>query len=121
MVYDSLTYNNMIDYPFYHSHANGNISKILGRANGIHVVFRNKVFPIDFIILEKFQGNIVLGRSFLKTAECFINVKYGFVRLHASINRKMFFPCKVKMSLLREVMILILRILIKLEFALVPS
>ena len=48
------------------------------------------------MVLEKFQGNIVLGRSFLKTAECFINVKYGFMRLNASINRKMFFPCKVK-------------------------
>ena len=45
MVYDSLTYKNMIDYPFYHSHANGTISKILGRANGIPVVFRNKMFP----------------------------------------------------------------------------
>ena len=90
----------MIDYPFYHSHANGTISKILGRSNGIHVVFRNKMFPIDFIILEKFQGNIVLGRSFLKAAECFINVKYGFMKLNSSINRKMFFPCKVKDELI---------------------
>ena len=48
------------------------------------------------MVLEKFQGNIVLGRSFLKTAECFINIKDGFLRLNASINQKMFFPCKVK-------------------------
>ena len=96
VVYDSLTYKSLVDDPFYHSHANGTISKILGRANGIPVVFRNKMFPIDFIILEKFQGNIVLGRSFLKAAECFINVKYGFMKLNSSINRKMFFPCKVK-------------------------
>ena len=100
MAYDSLTYKNMIDYPFYHSHANGTISKILGRANGIPVVFQNKMFPIDFIILEKFQGNIVLGRSFLKATECFINFKYGFMKLNSSINRKMFFPCKVKDELI---------------------
>ena len=53
-----LDIEDMIDYPFYHSHANGTISKILGSANGIPVVFQNKMFPIDFIILEKFQGNI---------------------------------------------------------------
>ena len=52
------------------------------------------------MVLEKFQGNIILGRSFLKIAEFFINVKYGFVRLNASINRKMFLPCKVKDELI---------------------
>ena len=93
----------MIDYPFYYSHANGSISKSRGRASGIHVVFRNKMFPIDFIILQKSQGNIVLGRSFLKAAECFINVKYGFMKLNSTINRKLFFPCKVKYELIEGV------------------
>ena len=58
------------------------------------------MFPIDFIILEKSQGNIALGRSFLKVVECFINVKYGFMKLNSTINRKLFFPCKVKYELI---------------------
>ena len=58
------------------------------------------MFPIEFIILEKIQGNIVLGRSFLKAPECFINVKYGFMKLNSSINQKIFFPSKVKDELI---------------------
>ena len=63
MVYDSLKLNNMVDYPFYHSHADGTISKILGRVN-VQVRIQNKLVPIDFVVLSRSQRNIVLGRSF---------------------------------------------------------
>ena len=67
-VYYSLKFESMVDYPFYHAHANGDVSKIVGKVNNIQVHFKNKNTLVDSIILESTtQGNIVLGRSFLKS------------------------------------------------------
>ena len=51
-VYDSLKLESMVDYPFYHAHANGDISKIVGKVNNIQLHFNDKNTPVDFIILE---------------------------------------------------------------------
>ena len=70
LVYDYLKYENMIDHPIYHPHANGIISKIKGVFKNVLVSFHNKTLPVDFMIMEKEeQGNIVLGRSLLKTRQ----------------------------------------------------
>ena len=66
-IYDYLKLLSMRGFPFYHAHANGDVSKIVGKVNSIQVQFRNKDVTVDFIILESTsQGNIVLGRTFLK-------------------------------------------------------
>ena len=36
-VYDSLNLESMVDFPFYHAHANGDVSKITGEVNNIQV------------------------------------------------------------------------------------
>ena len=65
-VYDYLKLENMVDFPFRHAHANGDVSKIVGKVNNIQVQFRDKDIAVDFIILESTsQGNIVLGSNFL--------------------------------------------------------
>ena len=70
MVFDSLNFGDLFDYPFYHSHANGNVTKIMKRVVDVQVKLQNKTITTDFLVLESCpQGNIVLGRSFLKSAE----------------------------------------------------
>ena len=97
MVYDYLKYENMIDYPFYHPHANGTISKIEGLVKNVQVSFHNKIIPMNFMVIEKGnQGNIVLGRSLLKTVGCLINVRHGYINLYAPIRGRFNFPKHVK-------------------------
>ena len=92
-VYDYLKYDNMIDHPYYHPHANGTISKIKGIVKNVQVSFHNKTIPIDFMIMDKEeQGNIVLGRSLLKTVGCLINVRHGYINLYAPLRGKFQFP-----------------------------
>ena len=103
-VYDSLKLESMVDFPFYHAHANGDISKIVGKVNNVQVNFKDKNTPVDFIILESTnQGNIVLGRSFLKAMRCFIDVRKGHIRFRAPIKSKYLFPKRKKAELIEEV------------------
>ena len=51
MVYDYLKYENMIDHPSYHPHANGTIYKIEGVVKNVLVSFNNKTIPVDFMII----------------------------------------------------------------------
>ena len=84
VVYDYLKYENMIEHPLYHPHANGIISKIKGIVKNVLVSFNNKTTPVDFMIMEKEeQGNIVLGRSLLKMVGCLINVRHGYINRYA--------------------------------------
>ena len=102
-IYDSLGFESMIDFPFYHAHANGNTSKIVGRVNNVQVRFKNKETPIDFIILEPtVKGNIILGRSFLRAMRCFTDVKNGHILFRAPIEGRSLFP-KVKKNELVEI------------------
>ena len=65
IVYDSLKLESMVDYPFYHAHANGDISNIVGKVNNIQVHFKDRNTLVDFIILEStIQGNIVHWKVF---------------------------------------------------------
>ena len=96
-VYDSLKLVNMVDFPFYHAHANGDISKIVGKVNDIQIHVKERNTPVDFIILESTsQGNIVLGRTFLKAMRCFIDVKKGHILFHGKVKGKYLFPKRKK-------------------------
>ena len=104
IVYDSVKFESMVDYPFYHAHANGDISKIVGKVNNVQVHFKDKNTSVDFIILESTNpGNIVLGRSFLKAMSCFIDVKKGQLSFRAPIKSKYLFPKNKKDILIEEV------------------
>ena len=103
MVYDHLKNESMIDYPLYHPYANGNISKFVGLVKDVQISIRNRVTPVDFMIMEKGdQGNIVLGRSFLKTVGCIINVRFGFLDFYAPIRGKIAFPKRIKDVLIEK-------------------
>ena len=52
VVFDALNFGDMFYYPFYHPHVGGSTSKIIRRVNDVQVTIRNKITPIDFIILE---------------------------------------------------------------------
>ena len=91
-IYNSIGFEGMIEFPFYHAHANGNTSKIVGRVNNVQVRFKNKETPIDFIILEPIvKGNIILGSSFWKAMRCFIDMKNGHILFRAPIKGRSFF------------------------------
>ena len=97
VVYDYLNYEKMVEQPLYLPHANGTISKIKGIEKNVLVSFHNKTIPVDFMITEKEeQGNIVLGRSLLKTVGCLINVRHGYINLYAPIRGNFDFPKCVK-------------------------
>ena len=52
---------------------------------------------MDFMIIEKEnKGNIVLGRSLLKTVGCLINDRHGYINIYAPIRWKLNFPTRVK-------------------------
>lgn len=90
-IFAALNFNAMTEYPFYHPHANGSLIKILGRIVNIPVTIRNKTFPIDFVILDKPQDNIVFGRFFLKVVGGFINLKHGYIYLNVPISKRVLF------------------------------
>ena len=94
IVYDLLKYDNMVSYPVFHFHADGTIIKSIGIINDVKVTIQNKTVPVNFMILAKSPGNIVLGRPFLKNNGVFINAKYGFMKFNTPINRRFFFPIK---------------------------
>ena len=103
MVYDYLKYENVTDHP----HAHGTISKIKGIVKNVQVSFHNKTIHIDFMIMDKEeQGNIVLGRSLLKTVGCLINVRQGYINLYAPIRGNFNFPKHFKDALVESESIL---------------
>ena len=89
--------------PIYHPDANGIISKIKGVFKNVLVSFHNKTIPVDFMIMEKDeQGNIVLGRSLLKTVGCLIKMRHGYINLYAPIRGNFNFPKRVKDALVEK-------------------
>ena len=93
----------MVDFPFYQEHANGGVSKIQGKVGNIHVRFANSDAAVDFIILESTsQGNIVLGRTFLRAMKCFIDVGKGLIQFCRNSRGKYIFPRRKKQELIEE-------------------
>ena len=97
MVFDTMNFGDLFDYPLCHSHSDGSSSKIYKRVNEVLVTFKHKTALVDFLVLEsKAQANIVLGRSFLRSVGAFIDVKKGHIRLRFLIRGRFSFPLKDK-------------------------
>ena len=77
---------------------------VIGKVNDIQVHFKERNTPVDFIILESTsQGNIVLGRTFLKAMRCFIDVKKGHILVCGKVKGKYLFPKREKEEFIEEV------------------
>ena len=74
-IYDSLKLTNMVTFSVYHEHANGDVSKIQGKVKDVQVMFFKRSATVDFFIMESVnQGNILLGRDFLRAMKGFIDI-----------------------------------------------
>src|SRR4051812_32646222 len=80
VIYDSLNLANMENFPYFHEHANGDVSEIQGRAKDVQVMFLKRSVAVEFSIMKANQGNIVLGRDFIRAMRCFIDVGKGKMR-----------------------------------------
>src|ERR1041385_4583808 len=86
----------------YHEHANGDISEIKGKVKGVPVAFLHRIAPMDFLIMEPNQSNIVLGRDFLRAMKGFIDIGNGHIRLRGRAKVKYLFPRKNKNELVEN-------------------
>ena len=50
MVFDTLNFGDLFDYPLCHSHSDGSSLKIYKRVNEVLVTFKNKTALVDFLV-----------------------------------------------------------------------
>ena len=99
-VYDSLKLVSMVDLPCFHDHSNGNLYEIKGEVKNIQVQFGKRDEAVDFFIMESTnQGNVVLGRDFLRAMKGFIDIGKGQIRLCGKAKGTYLFPRKRRMRL----------------------
>ena len=92
-----------IDYlSSYHEHANGDISEIQGKVKDVQVTFFKRIATVDFFIMEPNQGNIVLGRDFLRAIKGFIDICKGHIRLRRKAKGTYHFPKRNKHELVQK-------------------
>src|ERR1041385_4110376 len=101
VVYDSLKFN-MDKLSSYHEHANGDISEIQGRIKDVPVTFLKGIAMVNFFVMKPNQGNIVLGRGFLRAVKGFIDIGKGQIRLHGKAKGMYLFPRKNKDELIEN-------------------
>src|SRR3954470_11617864 len=101
VVYDSLKLN-MDNLSSYHEHTNGDISEIQRKVKGVQVAFLKNIGMVDFFIMKPNQGNIVLGRDFLRAVKGFIDIGKGQIRLRGKAKGVYPFPRKNKSELVEE-------------------
>src|SRR4051812_32660656 len=102
-VYDSLRLVKMVDLSCFHDHSNGNLYDIKGEVNNIQVQFGKKDALVDFFIMESTnQGNVVLGRDFLRAMKDFIDIGKGQIRLRGKAKATYLFPRKNKDELIEN-------------------
>src|SRR4051812_2827064 len=102
VIYDSLNLTHMDNFPSFHEHANGDVSEIQGRVKDIQVMFLKRSVAVDFFIMKPNQGNIVLGRDFLRAMKCFIDVGKGRIRLSGKAKGMYAFPKRNKNELFED-------------------
>ena len=95
-IYDSLYLASMDKFPSFHEHSNGVISEIQGRLKDVQVMFLKRSVEIEFSIMKANQGNIVLGRDFLRAVKGFIDIGNGKIRLRGKAKGTYLFPWKNK-------------------------
>src|SRR3954470_14802474 len=102
-VYDSLKLVSMVDLPCLHDHSNGNLYEIKGEVKNLQVQFGKRDAAVDFFIMESTnQGNIVLGRDFLRAMKGFIDIGKGQIRLRGKAKGTYLFPRKNKDELIEN-------------------
>jgi hypothetical protein len=101
-IYDSLYLASMDKFPSFHEHSNGDISEIQGRLKDVQVMFLKRSVEIDFSIMKANQGNIVLGRDFLRAMKGFIDIGKGQIRLRGKAKGTYLFPRKNKDELIEN-------------------
>src|SRR3954467_8417427 len=99
--YDSLKFN-MNKLSSYHEHANGDISEIQGRIKDVPVKFLKGIAMVYFFVVKPNQGNIVLGRDFLRAVKGFIDIGKGQIRLRGKSKGVSPFPRNNKSELVEE-------------------
>ena len=82
----------MDKFPSFHEHSNGDIS--------VPVMFLKRSVEIDFSIMKANQGNIVLGRDFLRAMKGFIDISKGQIHLRGKAKGTYLFPRKNKDELI---------------------
>src|SRR3954467_5445560 len=93
--YDSLRLVSMVDLPCFHDHSNGNLYEIKGEVKNFQVQFGKRDAAVDFFIMESTnQGNVVLGRDFLRAMKGFIDIGKGQIRLRGKAKGTYPFPHK---------------------------
>src|SRR3954470_20631938 len=95
-IYDFLNLANMEKFPSFHEHSNGDISEIQGRAKDVQVMFLKRSMEIDFCIMKANQGNIVLGRDFLRAMKRFIDIGKEQIGLRGKAKGVYLLPWKKK-------------------------
>ena len=120
-VYDSLKLVSMVDLRSFHDHSNGNLYEIKGEVKNLQVQFGKRDAAVDFFIMESTnQGNIVLGRDFLRAMKGFIDVGKG--KIHLRGKPRIFFLGRIRMSLLESNLkaFMIMMIFVNFDFLFLP-
>ena len=92
-VYDSLKRVSMVDLSCFHDQSNGNVYEIKGEVKNLQVQFGKRDAAVDFFIMESTnQGNVVLGRDFLRAMKGFIDIGKGQIRLRGKAKGTYLFP-----------------------------
>src|SRR3954468_12936266 len=95
--YDSLNLVSIVDLPCFHDHSNGNLYEIKGEVKNLQVQFGKRDASMDFFIMESTnQGNVVLGRDFLRAMKGFIDIGKCQMRLRGKAKFMYLFPHKNK-------------------------
>src|SRR4051812_38105487 len=68
----------------------------------VQVMFLKRSVEIDFSIMKANQGNIVLGRDFLRAMKGFIDIGKGQIRLRGKAKGTCLFPRKNKDELIEN-------------------
>src|SRR3954464_14934958 len=85
----------MVDLPCFHDHSNFSLYEIKGEVKNLQVQFGKRDAAVDFIIMESTnQGNVVLGRDFLRAMKGFIDIGKGQIRLRGKAKGTFLFPRK---------------------------
>src|SRR3954463_6827204 len=102
-VYDSLRLVSMVDLPCFHDHSNGDLYEIKVDVKNLQVQFGKRDAAVDFFIMESTnQGNVVLGRDFLRAMKGFIDIGKGKICLHGKAEGTYLFPRNNKNELIEN-------------------
>ena len=93
----------MVDSHCFHDHSNGNIYEIKGEVKNLQVQFGKRDAAVDFFIMESTnQGNVVLGRDFLRSMIGVIDTGKGQICLRGKAKGTYLSPRKNKNELIEN-------------------